>query len=478
MTEYEKLIIGGRWETPANGERLHITSPATLEPSGSCPAANKADVDRAVAVAREALESGPWPKTAPEDRAAVLAELRRLLTERAAEFTALISAETGAPHGVISTMQHLPSDSVLEYYSGAAGEFDWESERTGRFGRTLVRREPVGVVAAITAWNVPLFLAINKLAPALLAGCPVILKPAPETPLDALALGALCAEAGLPEGVLSVLPAATEASAYLAAHPGVDKVSFTGSTAVGKEIARGCADRMARVSLELGGKSAAIVLEDADIPSIAPMIAFSGLMNSGQACVAQSRILAPRSRRAELVEALAAAANAMAIGDPEDPGTQLGPLISERQRERVESYLAAGRAEGARLVTGGNRPERPGWYLEPAVFDEADNAMRIAREEIFGPVLTVLDYETETEAVAIANDSDYGLAGSVWTNDVEHGVDIARAVRTGTYGINWYAFDSCAPFGGYKQSGIGREGGPEGLAAFCESKSILMPPGS
>jgi acyl-CoA reductase-like NAD-dependent aldehyde dehydrogenase len=335
------------------------------------------------------------------------------------------------------------------------------------------------VVAAVIPWNVPLFIAVNKLVPALLAGCCVILKPAPETPIDALMLGALFTEAGLPPGVLSVLPADRAVSEYLVTHPGIDKVSFTGSTAAGRRVGSLATERLKRVSLELGGKSAAIVLEDVDLASSAFMIAYSGLMNSGQACVAQTRILAPRSRYDEVTEAIVEAAKGMTVGDPTDPTTQLGPLVAERQRDRVEGYIEKGKSEGAKLVLDGMRPAGldTGWYVAPTVFTEVDNSMTIAREEIFGPVLSVIPYDTEEQALAIANDSDYGLAGSVWTADVTHGYEIATKVRTGTYGINWYAFDMGSPFGGFKDSGIGREDGPEGLAAFCELKSILMPLG-
>jgi acyl-CoA reductase-like NAD-dependent aldehyde dehydrogenase len=292
-------------------------------------------------------------------------------------------------------------------------------------------------------------------------------------------LGGLLVEAGVPEGVISVLPADREVSEYLVTHPGVDKVSFTGSTAAGRRVGSLATERLKRVSLELGGKSAAIVLDDVDLAASAFMIAYSGLMNSGQACVAQSRILAPRSRYDEITEAIVESAKMLVVGDPTDPATQLGPLVAERQRDRVEGYIDKGTSEGARLVLDGKRPAglETGWYVGPTVFADVDNAMTIAREEIFGPVLSVIPYDSEDEALKIANDSDYGLAGSVWTSDVDHGYEIATKVRTGTYGINWYAFDMGSPFGGFKSSGIGREDGPEGLAAFCELKSILMPMG-
>lgn len=479
MTTWDQLFVGGQWVEPATDQRIEVRSPATLEVVGSAPEAVEADVDAAVAAARHAFDHGPWPRLDPTERAAVLARFGTALTERIDEVSAILTAEMGAPGSCVQMMQWTPAQAVLDVYGQLATTFPWTETRTGMFGTTRVRREPVGVVAAVIPWNVPLFIAINKVIPALLAGCPVILKPAPETPLDALWLAQLFADAGLPEGVLSVLPAGRETSEYLVTHPGVDKVSFTGSTAAGRRVGALATERLKRVSLELGGKSAAIVLDDVDLGSAAGMIAFSGLLNSGQACVAQTRILAPRSRYAEVTDAVVEAARGMTVGDPTDPGTLLGPLVAERQRDRVEGYIEKGKSEGAKLALGGGRPAGldVGWYVEPTVFADVDTAMTIAQEEIFGPVLSVIPYDDEAEAIRIANDSDYGLAGSVWTSDVEHGYEIATQVRTGTYGINWYAFDMGSPFGGFKASGIGREDGPEGLAAFCELKSILMPMG-
>ena len=285
------------------------------------------------------------------------------------------------------------------------------------------------------------------------------------------------AEAGLPEGVLSIVPGGAETGRALTANPELDKYTFTGSSGVGKEVAKIAAENLKACTLELGGKSAAIILEDADLDSTLPMLVFSGLMNCGQACVGQTRILAPRSRYDEVVEKLSAAVAAMPIGLPDNAGAMIGPLISEKQRERVEGYIKKGVEEGARIVTGGGRPEGldGGWFVEPTVFADVDNSMTIAQEEIFGPVLAVIPFDDEDDAVRIANDSAYGLAGSVYTTDFPKALEIAKKIRTGTYAVNMYAFDPGAPFGGYKNSGIGRENGPEGIEAYCESKSVLLP---
>lgn len=476
---YDSLFIGGRWTAPATAERVQVISPVTVEPVGSVPAVRRADVDAAVAAARHAFDHGPWPATPPQERAAVLTRAARLIEQRSADLLAALTAEVGAPQMIAMTLNQIPAVAALDAYAALAESFLWRETRVGGFGTTRVTREPRGVVAAITAWNVPLFLAANKLAPALLAGCTVVLKPAPLTPITANMLADIFTEAGLPEGVLSVLPAEPDAAEYLASHPGVDKLTFTGSTAVGRKIGAIATGQLKSVSLELGGKSAAILLPDMDVAAGIPVLAFSGLMNSGQGCVAQTRILAPRSRYDEILDALVDHVRTMKVGDPSDPTVQLGPLISERQRDRVEGYIAKGKAEGARLVLGGGRPEGldRGWFVEPTIFADVDNKSTIAQEEIFGPVLSVIPYDTEDEAVAIANDSVYGLAGSVWTTDIEHGAEIAARVRTGTYAINWYAFDPTSPFGGYKASGLGRENGPEGLDSFCEQKSLLMPLG-
>ncbi|QBJ96062.1 aldehyde dehydrogenase [Rhodococcus sp. ABRD24] len=479
MTDYDKLFIGGRWVAPTTDQRLEVFSPATEERVGSVPVAAPADIDAAVVAARAALESGPWVETTPAQRGEILAKVAKLIEERSAELISTISDEMGAPASSVEMMQKTMSVVTLNYYAGLATEFPWEETRTGPFGQSKVYREPVGVVGAVVAWNVPLFLAINKLAPALLAGCTVVLKPAPETPLNANMLADIFTEAGLPEGVLSIVPGGAETGEYLVSHPDVDKVTFTGSTAVGRKIGALAAEQLKRCSLELGGKSAAILLEDMDVATTMPMLVMSGLMNTGQACVGQTRILAPRSRYDEILEAMVQSAGFMPVGMPDDPAAQLGPIITEKQRDKVLGYIEKGKAEGARVVLGGGVPAglEKGWFVEPTIFADVDNSMTIAREEIFGPVLSVIPYDSVDEAVKIANDSDYGLAGSVYTTDIDKGIEIAKQIRTGTYAINWYAFDPGSPFGGYKNSGIGRESGPEGLEAYCELKSVLMPPG-
>ena len=355
-----------------------------------------------------------------------------------------------------------------------AREFPWVERRQGLFGEVHVRRAPVGVVGAIVPWNVPQFLIMPKLIPALIAGCTVVVKPAPETPLDALWLAEMLDEIDLPEGVVSIIPGGRETGEALVRHPEVDKISFTGSSSTGRHIAALCGEQLKRVSLELGGKSAAIILDDADIDHTVKHLKMASLMNNGQACVAQTRILVSERRHDEVVDALADMMSGLQVGDPADDATDIGPLVAQRQQDRVQGYIKTGVDEGARIVLGGtDKPHDRGWYVQPTLFADANNEMRIAREEIFGPVLTVLKYSDERDAIRIANDSDYGLAGSVWTADIAHGLEIAAEIRAGTYGINMYTLDTSCPFGGFKQSGIGREFGSEGLSEYVELQSTV-----
>lgn len=479
METHTKLFINGAWEKPATAATIDVISPHTEQVIARVAEASQADVDRAVAAARAAFDDGPWPRLSGAERGAAMQRLLMALQMRGEQLAQVITNEMGSPISFSNMGQVMAANFVLDYYARLAGEYAFEDVRPGMLGPALVRREPVGVAAAIVPWNVPLFTIMLKLGPALAAGCTVVVKPAPETPLDAVILAEALVEAEIPAGVVNILPAGREVGEYLVTHPGIDKVSFTGSTAAGRRIAALCGERLRRVTLELGGKSAAIILDDADLDSTVAGLLPAMIMNNGQACVAQTRVLAPRRRYKDVTEALGALFAGLSVGDPADPSTMVGPLVSARQRDRVEGYIAIGRKEGAKVAVGGGRPaaQKSGWYVEPTLFTDVDNTMRIAREEIFGPVVAVIPYEDEADALRIANDSEYGLSGSVWTADVDHGLDVARRVRTGTYTVNGFMMEFSAPFGGFKCSGIGRELGPEGLAAYLEPKTINLPMG-
>ena len=478
---YHRLFIGGQWRTPSTEQRLTVVSPHSEKPIGDVPAATPADVDAAVAAARQAFDHGPWPRLSPQERMRKVEELATIYSAHLDEMADLITDEMGSPRSFSRLGQAAAAVSMIHLTLAVARDFPWVERRNGVLGEVHLRRAPVGVVAAIVPWNVPQFLIMPKLIPALIAGCPVIVKPAPETPLDALWLAEMIEQLNLPDGVVSILPGGTDVGEALVRHPGVDKVSFTGSSSVGRRIAALCGEQLKRVSLELGGKSAAIILDDADIDKTVQQLKSASLMNNGQACVAQTRILVSERRRDEVVEALADMMSGLRVGDPADEATDIGPLVAQRQQARVQDYIRSGVKEGARMVLGGDdAPHDQGWYVRPTLFADATNNMRIAREEIFGPVLSVLTYRDEEDAVRIANDSDYGLAGSVWTADIAHGLEVASSVRAGTYGINMYTLDIGSPFGGFKQSGIGREFGPEGLHEYVELQTVIskgaMPP--
>ena len=475
----DAFYIDGGWRAPETTATLEVVSPHSEQVIARVPEASAADVDAAVAAARQAFDHGPWPRMSPAERIAVVEAFSMLYAGKLTEMAEVISLEMGSPTSFSQLAQAPAPWMQIESFLAIAREFPWEAARAGALGSdVVVRHEPVGVVAAIPPWNVPQFTVLSKVVPALLAGCTVVVKPAPESPLDCYLMAELLHEAGVPAGVVNIVAGGREVGQHLVAHPGVDKVAFTGSTAAGRAIGAVCGEQLKRVSLELGGKSAAIVLPDADLAATVEGLKFLSVMNSGQACVAQTRVLAPRSRYAEVVDALAEGIGGMRVGDPMDPATEIGSMVAQRQQERVQKYIALGQEEGARLVTGGvGMPDGldHGWYVRPTVFADVDNRMRIAQEEIFGPVVSVIEYDGVEEAVRIANDSDYGLAGTVWTADVEAGLEVARGVRTGTYGINTYTMDFAAPFGGFKASGLGREFGPEGLAQYTETKSIYTP---
>ena len=481
IRDYDRLFIGGEWVAPEGTDTIGVISPVTEEVVARVPDGTEADIDKAVAMARRAFDHGPWPRMSPAERGEVLRKVAAQVTAEMGDMADIITREMGAPITFSNMGQVLAPTMIFNYYADLSGTFAFDEVRDGVLNpKVLVTKEPVGVVGAIAPWNVPLFIAAAKLAPSLAAGCTVVYKPAPETPLDAFRLAEIFVEAGLPEGVLSVIPAGREVSEHLVTHPGVDKISFTGSGVGGKRIGGLCGERLKRCTLELGGKSAAVILDDADLATTIPTLLPNAIMNNGQACIAQTRILAPRSRYGEVVDAVVAGVAAMKVGDPLDPATEVGPVVAERQRTRIEGYLASGREEGATVALGGGRPSgsdfAKGWYVEPTVFSDVDNKMKIAQEEIFGPVLVVIPYDGDDNAVEIANDSNYGLCGSVWTKDNDRGLGVARRVRTGTYMLNTFApMDFATPFGGFKESGLGREFGPEGLESFLELKSIGLP---
>ena len=475
--EFGRLFIGGKWVEPVSGSQIEVVSPATEEVVACVPSASRDDVDRAVAAARKAFDAGPWPRMTLAERTKVLIRFRDLYAEQQDVIAHLVTEEMGCPISLSPSIQATTPRLILEAYLELAPDYPFTAVRRAATGSAVVIREPVGVVAAVVPWNVPQSVSMQKLAPSLLAGCTVVLKPAPETPLDAYLLAELLQQAGVPDGVVSVIPADREVSEYLVTHPGVDKVTFTGSTAAGRRIASLCGQDLRRVTLELGGKSAAIFLDDADFDAAVESLRYGSLRNSGQVCSLKTRLVVSRRRERDLLDRLVTLLESMPVGNPSDPATQIGPMVSARQRHVVENYLQIGRDQGAQIVAGGGRPAGldRGWYVEPTIFAGVQPGMRIAQEEIFGPVLSVLTYDSEDEAVAIANNSSYGLNGAVFTADLNHAIEIARRIRTGTVELNGNPAGLHAPMGGYKCSGIGREAGYEGFDPYVELKSIGVP---
>ena len=475
----DSLFIEGKWRPVSGAQRLRPVNPATEEYLPDVVAAGPAEVELAVAAARRAFDDGPWPRMAASYRAKAMRELAACLIKRSAALDSCWLAQIGTPVA-IAAGSSVHVTGLLNYYADLAENYPFEDLRAsaGYFSKfAVVVREPVGVVAAIAPWNGPYASLMIKIAPALATGCTVIMKPSPETPLEAFLIAEAAEEAGLPPGVINLLPAEREVSDLLVRHPGVDKVAFTGSTAAGLHIAQICASRMARYTMELGGKSAAIVLDDFAPEKLGPALAPLVTMLSGQVCINYSRILVPRARHYEYVDSLAAAMAAIVVGDPTDPATTMGPMATARQHEKVNDYIAQGVACGARLATGGSRPAglNRGYFLEPTVFADATNDMVIAREEIFGPVTAVIPYDNEEQAILIANDTEYGLSGGVFTPDTDRAYDVARRIRTGHFTQNGRDFDLTNPFGGFKRSGLGREGGPEGLEPYAEIKTVFLP---
>ncbi|WP_174186995.1 aldehyde dehydrogenase [Nocardia barduliensis] len=480
MITYERLYVGGSWTEPSEPALLEILSPHDGSVIGRAAQAQPADVDRAALHAYTAFEGRIWRDTPPAERIALLRRFNKLREDEADRIADLITAENGAAAWFTKAGQAGLTRQANAYLA-AAEHFDWErtlepSDPNSRV-RSVVRREPVGVVAAVIPWNSPFSSATSKILPALLAGNSVVLKVSPENSLSMGLLADLVDRIGLPDGVLSVLPADRETSEYLISHPRVDKIAFTGSTAAGRRIASIAGAQLKRVSLELGGKSAAVILPDADLTAVVNGLKFGSLLNNGESCIAQTRILAPRSRYEEVISALAALVESLAVGDPRDPETFIGPMVRGDQQQRVRDYIEIGIAEGARLVCGG--PQVPpglqgGFYVTPTVFADVTPTMRIAREEIFGPVLVVLAYDDIDDAVRIANDSEYGLSGGVWSADEAAALAVARRIRTGTVTINGAPIGFDGPFGGFKASGIGREYGVVGLGQYTEYQTITV----
>ncbi len=470
MEVRDKIYIDGAWVSSTGKGTLEVFDSNTEEVIGTIPEGTADDVEKAVAAASAAF--GEWSSVSHEERAKLLARAAEGLAARTDEIAETISKEVGMPLTLSKIVQVGLPTGVFADMAKKVADFQWETE----LGNSLIVREPVGVVGAITPWNYPLYQISLKVAPALAAGCTVVLKPSEIAPLNAFALADILHDIGLPPGVFNLVtgvgPVVGEA---IASHPKVDMVSFTGSTRAGKRVMTLAAENVKKVALELGGKSANIILEDADIDAAIPAGLFACYMNSGQTCSALTRMLVPRSRLAEVEEKAKAAAEGFSPGNSLEATTSLGPLASAMQRDRVRGYIEKGISEGAKLVTGGAEPPdglEKGYFVRPTVFSDVTTSMTIAQEEIFGPVLSILPYDTEEEAIAIANDSIYGLSGGVWSSDKAHAERVARKIRTGQVDINGGSFNPVAPFGGYKQSGIGRERGEFGFEEFLETKSL------
>ncbi len=473
MLNRDKLFIGGQWVAPSARQSIDVHNAGTGEVMGRIPAGDERDVDSAIKAARAAFET--WSNTAPATRAELLEKIATGLKARADELAKTIAQEVGMPLKMAGRIQAGLPIANFANYARLLREFEWEK----RVGNSLVVREPVGVVGAITPWNYPLHQIALKVAPALGAGCTVVLKPSEVAPFNAFILAEVIEEARLPKGVFNLVTGfGATAGEALVRHPGVDMISFTGSTRAGKRISELGSQTIKRIALELGGKSASVILDDADLPAAVKGTVNGCYLNSGQTCTALTRMLVPQSRYEEAARLAAEVANGFTVGDPLAEGTKLGPLTSQAQLERVRGYIKKGIDEGAELLAGGaEAPEgvpAGGYYVRPTVFGKVKNSMTIAQEEIFGPVLSIIPYRDEEEAVRIANDTVYGLAGAVWSKDEARAQRVARRIRAGQVDVNGGAFNMNAPFGGFKQSGHGREAGVYGLEEFLEYKSLQL----
>ena len=471
----DKVWIGGEWRAGHSGRMIELVSPNSEQVVGAVAEADEQDMDAAVAAAREAFDHGPWPRMSVGERNEVMKKITAHLRSREGELAKAWTAQMG---GLASFAPGMVAGATAQFDQtrevGANFEYVQQRETHAAEVAYLVH-EPVGVVASIAPWNGPYGIMASKVANALITGCTVIMKPSPETPLEAYIIAEACEAAGVPAGVVNLVCGHREASDHLVCNAGVDKVSFTGSTVAGKRIASVCGSRIARYTLELGGKSAAIVRDDFTAEETAKLMTGTITLLSGQVCAMLSRLIVPRNRQDEIADAIAAEMQKVKIGYSDDPTTQLGPLAMKRQLERVEGYIEEGK-KTADLVTGGNRPSHlnQGYFIEPTLFKNVDNKSRIAQEEIFGPVLSIIPVADEAEAIAVANDSNYGLSGAVLTKDPQAAFDIARQVRTGGIAQNGLKVDWGLPFGGYKQSGVGREGGVDGLTAYLETKTMYL----
>lgn len=472
-----KVYIGGDWVDPVSAASRDVISAHSERTIATVALAGESDVARAASVARDAFDNGPWPKLLPTERAEYVRAISAALAPRMPEVARAWVDQIGALAAAAPLVTG-GGKFWFDYYAEMASRFEWDRTipRFDGNGEAHIVREPVGVVAAIAPWNNPFGIMASKIAPALIAGSTVVMKPAPETPIEAYIIAEAAQQAGLPAGVLNLVCADRAASSSLVRDARIDKVSFTGSVEAGRAIGMACAERFARCTLELGGKSAAIVLDDADVEAAAAVLAGVITMSAGQVCATLSRVVAVAAVHDRLVGAIEAEMAKVKVGHPDDPASMMGPLAMERQRDRVENYVAIARAEGALLALGGCRTAgmEQGWYFDPTLFVGVEPTMRIAREEVFGPVLCVLRAADEQEAIRIANDSDFGLYGAVFSTDRDRAYRVARQVRTGTLAHNGFNFDPSLPFGGFKASGIGREGGEAGLLTFTETKSLIF----